>query len=147
MKKWPSGYVSTKKDATRTGTPWKTPLAVPTILRTHAGSYAAVLLDCVTVWLGNMQYNGYSNEQIFENVQDLAQAIDEAPCPVAVVSNEVGWGIVPESSLGRAFRDLAGKCNQILASRMTSAVLVASGLPLVLKGNVLFPPEYAGDQS
>lgn len=126
------------------GAGWQTkeePLDVAAVLREQAPAYAAVLLDCVTIWLANMQFHGYSNEQILKNVRNLTQAINATPCPVAVVSNEVGWGIVPENGLARAFRDLAGTCNQMLAAHMDSAVLLASGLPLVLKGTVRLPPD------
>ncbi len=124
------------------GSGWQTaevPLDVAAVLQEQAPAYAAVLLDCVTIWLGNMQYHGYAPDRIIANFHDLGRAIREAPCSVAVVTNEVGWGIVPDTALGRAFRDLAGTCNQLLAAYFDNAVLVASGMPLVLKGTLPLP--------
>lgn len=50
-----------------------------------------------------------------------------------IVSNEVGMGLVPESPLGRIFRDIAGRVNQHIASEADSGYLLVSGIPLRLK--------------
>lgn len=134
----------------RRGPGWRTveePLDVEGVLRGQAGGHAAVLLDCLTLWVANLQYRGDSPEHIAAAVRGLACAVREAPCSVAVVTNEVGWGIVPESSVGRAFRDLAGMCNQILAAHMENAVLLVSGLPLVLKGTACPPGQRHTEES
>ncbi len=131
------------------GSGWQTveePLNVLAVLRAQAPEYAAVLLDCVTIWLGNMQYHNYTPEQITDAVRELGEAVREAPCSVAVVTNEVGWGIVPSTALSRAFRDLAGTCNQQLAAYCDNAVLVASGLPLILKGELGLPETSPGNK-
>jgi adenosylcobinamide kinase/adenosylcobinamide-phosphate guanylyltransferase len=53
--------------------------------------------------------------------------------PVVVVTNEVGWGVVPETPLGRLFRDAAGRANQVAARQAQEVVLMVSGLPIVVK--------------
>ena len=56
------------------------------------------------------------------------------PLVVLLVSNEVGMGVVPFGAVTRWFADEAGRLNQAVAARCERALLVAAGLPLVLKG-------------
>ena len=65
---------------------------------------------------------------------DLGEALAARRGPLIAVSNEVGLGIVPDTPLGRRFRDAQGRLNQAIAARADTVVLVAAGLPLVLKG-------------
>ena len=92
-----------------------------------------VLVDCLTLWL--------SNHMLAENDMDAAvsallSTLSAMPVPVVCVSNEVGMGLVPDSPLGRRFRDVQGALNQQLAARADLAVFVAAGLPVVLKGTL-----------
>lgn len=122
------------------GTGWQTldcPLS-PTKALEAAGrhSHAVAVLDCVTLWLSNLLARGDSDAAILAQVETLAAALRRPPLPVAVVTNEVGLGIVPTSGLGRRFRDLAGEANQTLAAACPHVALVSCGLPLVLKGSL-----------
>lgn len=76
-----------------------------------------VVLDCLTLWLSNLLVRGESAAAIADKVGALADALRAAPFASIVVTNEVGMGIVPESPLGRAFRDVAGRAHQAFASR------------------------------
>ena len=66
-------------------------------------------------------------------VPELVQALDGYAAPVVFVSNEVGLGIVPETPLGRAFRDAQGRLNMRMAGRADRVILMAAGLPLIMK--------------
>lgn len=115
------------------GTGWVTveaPLDLPAALAEARGS---VLIDCATLWLTNHMLAG--NDPEAETARLLA-ALAAAPVPVVIVSNEVGWGIVPENALARRFRDAQGRLNQRLAAMADLAVLVVAGLPMVLKGTL-----------
>jgi adenosylcobinamide kinase/adenosylcobinamide-phosphate guanylyltransferase len=93
----------------------------------------AVLIDCATLWLTNRMLDG---DDLRAAADGLLAALGACPAPVAVVSNEVGLGLVPDTPLGRRFREAQGALNQRLAERADLVVFVAAGLPLVLKGRL-----------
>lgn len=90
-----------------------------------------LLLDCATMWLSNHLLAEHDLDA--ESVQLLA-ALGAAPCPVVVVSNEVGQGIVPDNALARRFRVAQGRLNRSLAAQADLVVGVMAGLPIILKG-------------
>lgn len=115
----------------RAGDGWTTleaPLDPATAIRQARG---LVLLDCVTVWLGNLMHHERSIPQA---VDALCAALGETGAEVLLVSNEVGLSIVPENSLARRFRDEQGFLNQRLSGLATDVYFIAAGLPLRLKG-------------
>lgn len=90
----------------------------------------AVLVDCLTLWLSNLMLADAVLQPRFDG---LCRAIADCPRPLVLVANEVGLGIVPDTPLGRRFRDEAGRLNQQVATTVEHAVFVAAGLPLTLK--------------
>lgn len=90
-----------------------------------------VLLDCVTVWIGNLMHHGHD---VGAAVTELCAAVAGRVGETVLVSNEVGLSIVPENALARRFRDEQGRANQRLAEAADQVVFVAAGLPLKLKG-------------
>ena len=117
--------------AERAGEGWSTieaPLDPVAALRQSAGF---VLLDCVTVWLGNLMHHG---GDIPAAMRELCDVLDNTSSTVVLVSNEVGLSIVPENAMARRFRDEQGCANQKLAAVADRVYFVAAGLPLKLKG-------------
>lgn len=117
----------------RRGANWTTieaPLALDEALLANAVAGRPVLVDCLTLWLSNQMHAG---ADIDAATDDLMRALDGLAAPVVFVSNEVGLGIVPETPLGRAFRDAQGRLNMRLAERADRVILMTAGLPLVLK--------------
>lgn len=113
------------------GAGWETaeaPLEVAAAI--GAAGADVVLLDCLTLWLANVMLDGRGVEA---ETDGLLAALAAAPCPVVMVSNEVGMGLVPETPLGRAFRDAQGRLNQRVAAAVPLVTFVAAGLPLRLK--------------
>lgn len=92
---------------------------------------AAALFDCATLWLTNILL---ADRDIDAETETLLTALATCPAPIVIVSNEVGWGIVPENALARAFRDHQGRLNQRLAAQADTVITVIAGLPLALKG-------------
>jgi adenosylcobinamide kinase/adenosylcobinamide-phosphate guanylyltransferase len=117
----------------RRGSFWHTieaPLAVAPVTAGEARSERPLLVDCLTLWLSNLLLAGRPAE---EEAAALCNALRLAAGPVVLVANEVGMGLVPETPLGRRFRDAAGCLNQEVAAVADRVVFVAAGLPLVLK--------------
>ncbi len=93
----------------------------------------AVLLDCATLWLSNRMLAG---ADLAAEAERLLAALGQCAAPVVVVSNEVGLSVVPDNALARRFRDEQGRLNQAIAAGAGCAVLMAAGLPLMLKGRL-----------
>jgi len=113
---------------------WRTieaPLAVAEAIAAAANPERPLLVDCLTLWLSNLMLAEVPIDQAFAT---LHMALRDAAGPIVLVANEVGLGLVPETPLGRRFRDTAGHLNQEIAALADRVVFVAAGLPLVLKG-------------
>jgi len=93
-----------------------------------------VIIDCLTLLVSNLLLKGTSREKIEEEIKKAIKVLKSAKYKSIIVSNEVGLGIVPQSKLGRDFRDLAGKINQITAKESDDVFFMTSGLPLKIKG-------------
>jgi adenosylcobinamide kinase/adenosylcobinamide-phosphate guanylyltransferase len=113
------------------GPRWRTiecPLAIGDAIR-DAGD-AAILVDCLTLWLTNLMLGGHDIEAA---TSDLLAASEACKATLLLVSNEVGLGLVPQTPLGRAFRDAAGRLNQSVAAAADHVRFVAAGLSMTLK--------------
>ena len=122
------------------GPEWKTveePLRLSDAVNNNAKPGNVILVDCLTLWISNLVLADNSQDQIAEQAGNLARVIEEAPCPVILVSNEVGAGIVPENALSRRFRDAAGKVNQIMGKACDQVLWVVAGIPVAIKGNTI----------
>lgn len=89
-----------------------------------------VLVDCVTVWLGNLMHH---QRNLRDEVAALCDCLKTQMADVVLVSNEVGLSIVPENAMARRFRDDQGLANQRLAEVADEVYFIAAGLPLTLK--------------
>ena len=117
----------------RRGPTWTTieePLELATVLESHLSPHRPILVDCLTLWISNLMHAG---RDVAAETERLAAIVATAPGPVVLVSSEVGLGLVPETRLGRDFRDHQGRVNQRIAQVCRRVVFVAAGLPLVLK--------------
>jgi len=94
------------------------------------GITTPILVDCLTLWLSNLML---AEQDLTLAAQSLEAALARRNAPVVLVSNEVGSGIVPATSLGRRFRDAQGRLNQRMAAMADRVELVVAGLPLRLK--------------
>ena len=90
-----------------------------------------VLVDCLTLWLGNLMADGREAEAEFDR---LFAALERRPGPAVLVSNEVGMGIVPDNRLARDFRDAAGALHRALAARAEHVHFMVAGIPMIVKG-------------
>jgi len=116
----------------RRGKDWQTIEAPRDLSAALAGvaADAPVLIDCLTLWLSNRML---AEADLEAEIARLEAALDIRLAPVVLVSNEVGFGIVPDNELARRFRDLQGRLNQRMAARADRVVLMVAGLPVVVK--------------
>jgi len=92
-----------------------------------------VLVDCLTLWISNLMLELQDDRKILACLPDLTRALQAADCPVVLVSNEIGSGIVPENQLARRFRDLVGAANQAIAEQADRVVWMVAGIPVEIK--------------
>jgi len=114
------------------GAHWRTleaPLALAETL-VGLGRDDVVVIDCLTLWLSNSMADDRGHGA---RLEALIPALTACPARLWLVSNEVGWGIVPDNALARRFRDEAGWLHQKIAEVADEVLLIVAGLPLTLK--------------
>lgn len=120
---------------------------VPTLC---AHRHEVYLIDCMTVFVSNLIFQQKSDwqpdevlnwetqsmieKEIEEKILDLLQFMAKSNAKFIIVTNEVGMGVVPDTALGRFFRDLAGRMNQLFAQQATRAYFTVSGMLMQVKG-------------
>lgn len=130
------------------GSEWKTveePIQVAAAIDAHAPHADVLLVDCLTLWISNLMGAGKDMDAVVAAAHELAGAVHNAVCPVILVTNEVGAGIVPENALARAYRDAAGLVNQIMAAACDRVVWTVAGIPVTVKPQIT-PPSARGSQ-
>ncbi len=117
---------------------WRTleaPMALAEALA-ELGAEDVAVVDCLTLWLSNSMAQPDADADAGAHaarMEALVLAISVCKARLWLVSNEVGWGIVPDNALARRFRDDAGRLHQKIAQVADEAVLIVAGLPIVLK--------------
>jgi len=89
-------------------------------------------VDCLTLWISNLLLR-YDDKYASEKVDELIEKLPRMNFHLVLVSNEVGWGIVPDNPLARKFRDLAGWTNQRMAQAANEVILMVAGVPMTAK--------------
>jgi adenosylcobinamide kinase / adenosylcobinamide-phosphate guanylyltransferase len=113
---------------------WKTVEAPLELVRAFdtIPTRAFVILDCLTLWVANAIEAGWSDEDVERAGAAVAAIAAAREQPTVVVSNEVGLGLVPQTPLGRSYRDLLGRVNAIFAAEAEQAYLMIAGRTLQL---------------
>lgn len=123
---------------------WETyeePYQVVQVIQKVGEKTEVILLDCLTLLVSNFMQNYQEDssnddlaEKIIEKIKEIISEAAHCSATVIIVSNEVGLGLVPTNSMGRFFRDMLGKANQIIASSSDQVYLLVAGIPLLIKG-------------
>ena len=131
----------------RRGPLWITHEGYKDLEKIDYAGYDGILLDSVTSMVTNLlfdriglddsQYDradyGKVEKEILEIFERLTDRIAEEDWPFVCVTDEIGLGMVPETPLGRAFRDILGRVNQLLAAKASEVYFVVSGIPVPIK--------------
>ncbi len=115
---------------------WETfeePKEIAGLLAGINDSFDCLIIDCLTLLVSNLLLSGCKDEAIVDKIKAFLLQLRKKKAKAIIVSNEVGLGIVPDNKLGRRFRDIAGKVNQIVAQESDEVLFIVSGLPLIVK--------------
>jgi adenosylcobinamide kinase / adenosylcobinamide-phosphate guanylyltransferase len=118
------------------------PIAVADVFR-QVQDQDVVVLDCLTLWLANLLMGGNDPETVLRRVEELAAVLAPRPLNAVIVTSEVGLGLVPETPLGRTFRDVTGLAHQRLASMADQVYFGVLGVMLRLKPSPIGVAEIA----
>lgn len=125
-----------RRERPATWTTLEEPVDLPAALAHLAPSVATVVLDCLTLWVSNrllLQADPAADATILAETERLLDRYAGGTATWIVVSNEVGLGLVPDTELGRRYRDILGEVNQRFAQRADRVLLMVAGLPVDLK--------------
>jgi adenosylcobinamide kinase / adenosylcobinamide-phosphate guanylyltransferase len=116
----------------------ETPVYLAAALQDKNSSYHFIVIDCLTLWANNLlHYQNKRGLDIENEIRQFEEALKKINVPVAVVTNEVGLGVVPENPLSRRYIDLLGSLNQRIAKISDRVVFMVSGLPMEIQGKTL----------
>jgi len=104
----------------------------------HLGDAEVIIIDCLSLLVSNLLGDELDYQKtekvVLAEMNELIACMDRLDASFIIVSNEVGLGLVPETKLGRIYRDLLGKANQLIAHHSTEVYLMIAGLPVKVKG-------------
>ncbi len=118
------------------GRDWNTlevPVKLAEALTQQGEKEGLMLVDCLTLWISNMLMEDADDQTVQQRCKAVCNILKAPPCPIILVSNEVGTGIVPENPLARRYRDLAGWTNQQIAAACQSVIWMVAGIPVTIK--------------
>ena len=140
-----------KKHQAERGIGWYTveePVNIHETIDEYSKKASVILVDCLTLWVSNLLFNASQKNEISKIESDknrdyqahidhavelLEKSLESCQCPLFMVSNEVGAGIVPENTIARQFRDLAGFVNQRMAKIADRVVMTVAGIDVEIK--------------
>ncbi len=111
------------------------PLDVTGVLKKEINEFDVLVLDCITLWLSNLIMSGANREEILAKLHLFINECKNSTANIIVITNELGSGIIPMEASVRAFRDVAGEANQILAAEFDEVINMVSGIPVVIKNS------------
>ncbi|MBK5201085.1 MAG: bifunctional adenosylcobinamide kinase/adenosylcobinamide-phosphate guanylyltransferase [Spirochaetaceae bacterium] len=107
------------------------PIKLSEAIEAIADKASIILVDCLTVWLGNLMY--YNKR---EELTKLYDTLKELKIPVVMVSNETSWEVIPDNNEAREFINLSQNMNKNIATFADNLILCISGIPIAIKGEL-----------
>lgn len=115
---------------------WKTfekPKDISSLLTKIGSDSEVIIIDCLTLHICDFMMRGFKEELIEHNISRMLKALAKIKAKTIIISNEVGLGIVPNSKMGRKFRDIAGRANQTVTAEADEVYFLVSGLAQKIK--------------
>ncbi len=113
---------------------WETieePVAICDVIHSNDGGDVTVVVDCLTLWLNNLML--YDHD-VDTEIACLVDRIRDFRGDLIIISNELGMGLVPDTALGRSFKDTHGRMNRLVAEVCDQVLLMVAGIPITVKG-------------
>lgn len=110
--------------------------AVEKVIENLVKDYDIVVFDCLATWLGNIYYKNSDNEDLVKTrVEQFIDFLSTKKLNIELifVTNEVGYGIIPENALARSYRDMLGYLNRRVAEVSKKVILSVCGIPMAIK--------------
>ncbi len=123
-----------QKERDRSWATVEEPVHLPVAISERSQEADVILVDCLTLWVSNLLMETDDEEKLEQTISQLIDTLEKATCPIVLVSNEVGTGIVPENKLARQYRDIIGLANQAVAETAGRVIWMVAGIPLTVKG-------------
>lgn len=112
---------------------YEEPVALSPVLEKLDGQYDVILVDCLSLWLSNLLHLERSERALSGHIKELIKTLRNLKTPIILISNEVGFGVIPVNPLARRFCDLAGALHQEIARLAREVYLLTSGIATQLK--------------
>lgn len=109
------------------------PIKLAEAIRSLPPEAEVCVIDCLTVWLGNLIYR----KMLDGAVESLLEVLENPPCDIVVVTNETGLGIIPADAESRLFVEQAGRLHQKIAALARNVIVMIAGIPVPIKGKLL----------
>ena len=110
------------------------PVKLPEAILQNSHRADVILIDCLTLWVSNLLMQTDDEKKLEDTISQLIDTLEKATCPIILVSNEVGTGIVPDNRLARQYRDIIGLANQAVAKTADKVIWMVAGIPVPVKG-------------
>lgn len=108
---------------------------IPSLLMKMGNAFDCIIIDCLTLLVSNLILDGSKEEKIMSKINAILVALNNKKAKVIIIANEVGLGVVPANRLGRDFRDIAGRVNQLVAKESSDIFFIVAGIPTRIKGD------------
>ena len=114
---------------------WST-IEEPLLISQHLDQNGCVVVDCLTLWVTNLMMQSEDETKINSAFSELCSKLEHSNNTIILITNEVGWGIVPMNTMSRSFRDHSGRLSQQVAKVADHVGLCVAGIPMWLKGGL-----------
>ncbi len=112
---------------------YEEPLDLCKVLEKAEGQYDVIVVDCLTLWLSNLIQLGLDQKQLSGRIKELVKTLRRLRTPAILISNEVGLGVIPATSLARTFSDHSGLLHQAVARHAHEVYWTMAGIATRIK--------------
>ncbi|MES0490464.1 MAG: bifunctional adenosylcobinamide kinase/adenosylcobinamide-phosphate guanylyltransferase [Leptospirales bacterium] len=110
------------------------PVQIPKMIKANESKQVFLLIDCLTFWVNNLMHYNIDKAEMDTLFEELVENLRNTPSDVILITNETGWGNIPDNKVARNYNDILGRINQRIATVAEQVVCMVSGIPMKIKG-------------